>query len=133
MSSANVQLVRRLFEVYNERSFEENRDLMDPDIVWDVSRVELPDGDSYTSRSELRTFVEAWEESFESEHVEVEEIVDAGDQVVVMVKHRGRGKLGGVEVEQRFAMIWTLRKGRAVRVVLYPSLEEALAAARGSA
>jgi ketosteroid isomerase-like protein len=128
MSSENVELVRKLFDVYNDRSFAENADLIDSDIVWDVSRVELPDGASYTGRSELRGFVEAWEEGFESEHVDAEEIVDAGDCVVVMVHHRGRGKISGIEVDQRFAMVWTLRDGRAVRMDIYPTREEALEA-----
>jgi ketosteroid isomerase-like protein len=128
MASDNVELVRRLLEVYNERSFEENAHLIDPDIVWDVTRVQMPDGTSYTGLSELRNFVAAWEEGFEAEHVEAQEIVDAGDRVVVMVHHRGRGKISGVEITQRFAMIWTLHDGRAVRMVMYLTREEALEA-----
>jgi ketosteroid isomerase-like protein len=129
MSSENVELVRKLLNVYNERSFEANMGLIDPDIVWDLSRVELPDGASFTGRSGLRSFVETWEEGFDSEHVEAEEILDAGDRVVAMIHHRGRGKTSGIEVDQRFAMVWTLRGGRAVRMDMYPSREEALEAA----
>jgi ketosteroid isomerase-like protein len=128
MSKENVELVRKLLEVYNERSFEENVDLIDPDIVWDMSRVELPDGTSYTGPWEFRNFFNAWEEGFASEHMEAEEMLDAGDRVVVMVHHRGRGRLSGIEVDQRFAMVWTLRAGRAVRMDMYPTREEALEA-----
>jgi ketosteroid isomerase-like protein len=128
MSSENVRLVRRLLDVYNERSFEENFGLIDPDIVWDVSRVELPDGTSYAGRSELRRFVETWEEGFAWDHVEPQEIVDAGDRVVVVVQHRGRGKISGADTAQSFAMVWTLRGGRAVRMDMYPTREEALEA-----
>jgi ketosteroid isomerase-like protein len=126
--SENVDLVQRLFEVYNERSFEENADLIDPDIVWDVSRVQLPDAATHTGREQLRKFVETWEEGFEAEHVDAQEIVDAGDRVVVMVHHRGRGKISKIEIDQRYAMVWTLRAGRAVRMDMYPSREEALEA-----
>jgi ketosteroid isomerase-like protein len=77
--SRNAALVQRLFDVYNERSFEENFDLIDPDIVWDVSRVQLPDGGSYTGRSEVRGFARAWEEGFESDHVEALEFIEGGD------------------------------------------------------
>jgi ketosteroid isomerase-like protein len=124
-----VELVQKLFDVYNERSFAENIELLDPEIVWDVSRVELPDGASYTGRSELRSFVEAWEEGFESDHVAAQEIVDGGDRVVVSVHHRGRGKISGIEIDQTFAMVWTLRDGRAVRMDMYPTQDEALKAA----
>jgi ketosteroid isomerase-like protein len=128
VSQENVQLVQKLLDVYNERSFGENIELIDPEIVWDLSRVEVPDGSSYTGRSELRGFAEAWEEGFESEHVEAEEILDAGDRVVAMIHHRGRGKSSGIEVDQRFAMVWTLRGGRAVRMDMYPTRDEALEA-----
>jgi ketosteroid isomerase-like protein len=129
MSRENVELVRRLLDVYNERSFVENAELIDPEIVWDVSRVELPDGASYTGRSELRSFADAWEEGFESEQVTAQEIFDAGDRVVVLVRHCGRGKISGIEVDQTFAMVWTLRDGRAVRMDMYPTRDEAVEAA----
>ena len=128
MSQENVELVRKLFDVYNERSFEENFDLIDPDIVWDVSRVQLPDGITFTSRSELRSFVEAWDEGFESDHVAAEEITGRGNRLVVMVRHRGRGRISGAEIDQTFAMVWTLRDGRAVRMEMYPTYDEALEA-----
>src|ERR671937_43196 len=111
MSRNNVELVRRLLEVYNERSFEQNTDLIDPDIVWDMSRVDLPDWQEYTGRSEFLDWRGAWEEGFSSEHMEAEEIIDAGDRVIVMVHHSGHGKLSGIDVDQHFAMVWTLRDG----------------------
>jgi ketosteroid isomerase-like protein len=129
MSQANVELVRKLLDVYNERRFAENNELLDPEIVWDVSRVELPDGASYTGRSELRDFVETWAVGFESEHVEAQEIFAGGDRVVVSVRHRGRGRLSGADVDQTFAMVWTLRDGRAARMDMFPTLDEALEAA----
>ena len=129
MSSENVELVRRLLEVYNEGSFEENMDLIDPGFVWDVSRVQLPDAMTYTGRDELARFRETWSEGFEWEHVEAEDIADAGERIVVMVHHRGRGKISKVDVDQRYAMVWALRGGRAERMDMYPTWEEALEAA----
>jgi ketosteroid isomerase-like protein len=128
MSQENVELVRKLFQVYNERSFREHPELVAPDIVWDMSRVNLPDASSYSGRSEFPDFVEAWDESFAYESLEPREIIDAGDRVVVVVHERGRGKVSGIEVEQTFAMVWTVRSGRAIRMDIYPSLDAALEA-----
>jgi ketosteroid isomerase-like protein len=129
MSQENVELVRKLLDVYNERSFKENRELIDPDMVWDMTRLELPDASSYTGPLEFSDFVETWEQGFASEHMEAKEIVDAGNRVVVMIHHRGHGKLSGIDVEQHFAMVWTLRDGRAVRMEMFRTREEALEAA----
>jgi ketosteroid isomerase-like protein len=128
MSRQNVEVVERLNEVYNERSFAENPDLIDPEIVWDMSRMQIPDSAAYAGPLGLREFVDTWTESFASEQIHVDDIVDEGDQVLVMVHHFGRGKVSGVEVDQRFAMVWTLRNGRAVRMEMYPTREEALEA-----
>jgi ketosteroid isomerase-like protein len=128
MSRENVELVRKLYRVYNERSFAEHPDLVDPDVVWDMSRVALPDATSLTGRAELPEFIDTFERSFAYESMEPREILDAGDRVVVVVHQRGRGKLSGIEVEQTFAMVWTLRDGRAIRMDIYPTLQEALEA-----
>jgi len=128
MSQENVEVVRKLFEVYNERSFVENQDLIDPAMVWDMSRAGLPDATAYTGPSGFLQFVEAWEEGITQERMEAEEIVDSGEWVVVMVSHHGQGKASGIEVGQHFAMVWTVRGGRATRMELYPTREEALEA-----
>jgi ketosteroid isomerase-like protein len=128
MSRANVEVVRRLNDVFNERSFVENADLLDPDIVWDMSRVQVPDGSALTGRLGLLEFLDAWRESFASEHIDADEIVDGGDQVLVTVRHSGRGKVSGIEVDQRYAMLWTLSDGRAVRMEMYLTRDEALEA-----
>jgi ketosteroid isomerase-like protein len=126
MSQENVELVRKLIDVYNERSFTENQDLIEPDIVWDMSRVELPDADSYTGPLEFSDFVEGWQEGFVSEHMSIEETIDVEDRVFVMIRHSGQGQTSGIDIAQTFAMVWTLRGGRAVRMDMYRTREEAL-------
>ena len=128
MSRENVEIVRKLFEVYNERSFVENQDLIDPAMVWDMSRVELPDATAYIGPSGFLQFIQAWEEGITLERMEAEEVVDAGERVVVMVSHHGQDKASGIEVGQHFAMVWTVRGGRATRMELYRTREEALEA-----
>jgi len=131
VSQENVEIVRRLNDVFNERSFVENADLLDPDMVWDMSHVPLPDAAIFTGRLGLLKFLDAWTESFASEHIDAEEILDLGDQVLVMVRHSGQGKVSGIEIDQRFAMLWTLLDGRATRMDMYLTRDEALEAATG--
>ena len=128
MSQENVELVRRLNDVYNKRGFAENSEVLDPEFVWDMSRMEVLESASYTGDEGLRSFFESWAEGFASDQVEAEEIVDAGDRVVVMVHHSGRGMTSGIEVDQRYAMVWTVRDGRAMRMDMYPARAEALKA-----
>jgi ketosteroid isomerase-like protein len=128
MSRENVEAVRRLNEVFNERSFAENADLLDPEITWEMSRVQVPEGTAFTGPLGLLEFLDTWTESFASEHIDAEEIVDGGDQVLVLVRHSGRGKISGIDIDQRYAMVWTLRDGRAIRMEMYLTRDEALEA-----
>ena len=129
MSEENVELVRRMLEVYNEKSFAENLDLIDPEVVWDMSHMEFLEGAAYRGIPGMREFAETWGEGWEFDRVEIEKLVDSGNDVVVWVHHTGRGRGSGIEIDQHFAQVWTLRDGRTAAMVMYPTFEEALAAA----
>jgi ketosteroid isomerase-like protein len=58
------------------------------------------------------------------------ELIDAGEQVIAVLSVRGRGRVSGIELEYRPAGVWTLRQGKVVRVVWFPTRDEALEAAR---
>jgi ketosteroid isomerase-like protein len=130
MESENVELVRKLLHVYNEKSFAANLDLIDPEIVWDMSRMEYLERAVYRGIAGLREFAETWGEGWQFDHVEIGKLVDAGESVVLWVHHTGRGRGSGIEIDQHFAQVWTLRDGRAVGMVMYPTFEEALEAAK---
>jgi ketosteroid isomerase-like protein len=72
-----------------------------------------------------RQLYEAWE-SYEHD---CHELIDAGDDVVSIVTDRGRGRASGAEVEISAYGVWTIRDGKIVRVVWYPTCDEALEAA----
>ena len=55
--------------------------------------------------------------------------LDAGEQVVVATRIRGRGRGSGVEVDQRITLLWGLTDGRVTRVAGYRDRSEALEAA----
>lgn len=70
-------------------------------------------------------------EAFEDE---VQELIDTGEKMISVVTSRGRGRASGVEIEwPGRAGLWTIRDGKIVHVAWFPTREEALEAARGSA
>jgi ketosteroid isomerase-like protein len=61
--------------------------------------------------------------------VEVEELIDAGDDVVVVARIRGQGIASGAEVRSNsFAQVARLRDGKIRRWEIYDSAQEALEA-----
>jgi hypothetical protein len=57
-----------------------------------------------------------WRDSFEDFRMDVEEIIDGGDDVIVMAAPCGTAKDSGAEVRTpTFPLIWTVREGEARR------------------
>ena len=70
-----------------------------------------------------------WLSPWENWRCEAEEFVSAGEFVVVLTRYTGRGKESGVTVDTKGAHLWTMRNGKAVRLVVFSSREKALEAA----
>jgi ketosteroid isomerase-like protein len=66
-----------------------------------------------------------WLEPWATYRTEIEELIDAGDQVLVIGRDYGRRELGAPEVRLTFAASWTIRDGRIVRAEFYPDRAEA--------
>jgi ketosteroid isomerase-like protein len=58
-----------------------------------------------------------------------DELIDAGERVISVVTRHGRGRASGAEVDWPLALVWTIRKGKVIRVVWFPTRAEALEAA----
>ena len=97
MSQENVDLVRRTIGAFNSGDWDASLEYMDEDIEWRAADA-VPDQDSYFGRDGVRAFWTAWTDNFEGFRPEVEEVIDAGDDVVVLTRIRGRGIASGAEV-----------------------------------
>ena len=125
MSKENVEIIRRGFEHWLA-----NGDFRaHPDLVWDVSNLGWPDQQIYLGAEGGMQFNADWADAWDNWEVEVQEYIDAGQRVVVILTQRGRSKSTGIPVDMRFAQVWTLRDGQGVRMQMFASVEEALEAA----
>ena len=123
----DIERLRAGYEAFNRRDLEALMELLDPDVEWVQDQSVAPDADVYRGKEDTARFFETILRDFEHLEFEPEEIIDAGDRVVVVSVARGRGKASGAEVEARFTHVWTLRDGKAVRAVFYADHEKALA------
>ena len=134
MSQENVEIVRKLFEAVARRDTATVLSLYDPDFEWDGSRhrwSELMRGKSvFRGHEELRKWGRNYYEAWENLDDDIEELIDAGDQVISIVTTRARGRASGIDVEwKENAGVWTLQDGKIVRVVWFATRADALEAA----
>ncbi|HZA90232.1 MAG TPA: nuclear transport factor 2 family protein [Solirubrobacterales bacterium] len=129
MSQENVKLVRRAFAAFagsvDEDEFERrfadaNLDrFFDPEVEWvPVSQSLLASG-GYQGYEGIRRFWTEFLSIWEEYAVELQEIVDAGGQVVAVMRMTGRTH--GVDVDELWSSLHTLRNGRIVRVQNFAS------------
>ena len=133
MSRENVEIVRRVYDAVARRDTEGVLALYHPDVEWDGSRVRwaevLPETAQFRGHEELQKFFRMYYEMWESFEDDVQELIDSGDNVVSVVTSRGRGRASGVDVEwEGNSGVWTIRDGKVIRVVWFPSREEAFEA-----
>jgi len=104
------------------------RERLDPDfefhLVWDGRVLHGYEG-TLEWLSDTRG---TWDEYSQ----EIEDIVDLGDDVVVVLRLSARGGASGVPVAQELAVVWTFDDGKAVRARSFSSAEEALEHARSA-
>jgi ketosteroid isomerase-like protein len=83
----------------------------------------------YRGHEGVRSFWRQWLEAWESIEFRLDELIDAGDEIVALLWQVNRGRASGVEVPQgEWAQVWTLRDGRVVRVRAFGDPAEALRA-----
>ena len=130
MSEENVELVRRSFAAYDSGGLDALAEFWHPDIDWravegyidDVGRIRGPEG--------LRQYYRQWEETFDAVRVEIEELTEAGDEVVALLRGVGRMKGSDAEIDIPYAVVISIRDGKIARGREYSTREEALEAAR---
>ena len=128
MSFDNVEAVRHIYGAWEKEGSPVASGLLDPDIEW----VNPPDAVERGTRHGLDSFGTAAEsvaDTFEGVAVDIDEMLDAGDRVVVLATLHGRGRGSGADVERRQGYIWTLRDGKATRFEWFNTPGEALRAA----
>ena len=101
-------------------------DAFDPEVEWAPLEAE---GKVFRGRPGMVSILEAWYEAMEDWHVEPEQIVDAGDSLLLSVRVRARGRSSGVTVEERGYAVFRMRDGRVLRCDEYADVDTAREAA----
>ena len=82
------------------------------------------------SKDAMRAYVQDWIDTFDEFKIEPVELIDVnGDVVVAVLRYGGRAKLSGVETDETFGVVFTIRDGRIARGREYRTRDQALEAA----
>ncbi len=121
MSQQNVEIAKRAMDALNRSNLMVGggdplptlREFCDPDVEWDFSQREIDPEvyHGYEGWSRIaQQFGDAWQELL----MDIEEIIDAGNKVVLFTNMIGLSK-SGIRLSQRVGQVWTFRDGKIVR------------------
>jgi ketosteroid isomerase-like protein len=130
VASSNLELVRQGFVDLNERGVEAMLPLFDPEFEVTTPPGLAAEPDTYRGPEGIRRYFDSFYEAMDEVHFEPTGFDEVGELVVVEVTLRARGRTSGIEAEQHVALVWRLRDGKAIRLDVYASPDEALEAAR---
>ena len=130
MSRKNVDLVKRGFELLNRgdvMALDEFIDeVCDPEAeVKAIGR--LPDVGRVRGRDAIKAWFAELLGTLEM-RLEIDELVDAGDSVVVVVRQIAHGRASGAGLTSRFAFVFRLTDGRFACLEGYHTRKDALEA-----
>ena len=124
MSIENVEIVRRMLDDYVNGEFELALVAFSDDVEWET-RV----GERFRGPEGVAEAVRRWTGAWADFEFDVQELIDAGDCVVMVLRQVGRGKGSGAPVEMTMGWLYTLHDGKIIGVRMFADREEALAAA----
>ena len=126
MSQENVEIVRAVIAALNQGDWEAALKHMDQDFEYDFSRAVGPVRGVF-KLDQMRSFLDEFVGLWETVRFEVDECIEAGEQVAVSFTncHRGRD---GIEIKVRSSNVCTIRDGRIVHLCMYQEWSEALEA-----
>jgi ketosteroid isomerase-like protein len=113
MSQDNVDAVRMAYEAINSG---------DPNRVLEAVHEEmefhepasLPYGGTYRGPEGMGKLFGALAENWDGLHLEIEELLDAGDCVAVRARLQGRSRSTGSEIDEPYIELLRFREGKAV-------------------
>ncbi len=138
MSQENVETIRRAYAAYNAAFGAPNPQeairaslerFFDPEIEFELDPIVSIDRQIYYGIDGVMEFIEGLLQSFEEFRQMPERFIDCGDRVMVFTRIEARGRSSGLDINEQWAHLLTLRDGKIVRLQQFRDRDEGLEAA----
>ena len=128
MSREDVDAVRQVCAHWERGEWGAGGELFDPGLEVVYSTTAFPDAGTYrggrVALDAWRRWLEAWEEF----SMELEDVIEAGEEIVALNRLRGRGMGSGATVDAEVGIIFECHRG-VIRRMVFCDRHEALEAA----
>jgi ketosteroid isomerase-like protein len=121
MSATNIDLIKQIYEHFNKRNYDAVVDSFDGNFEWIAAdNSPLADRSPYRGREVVRDGVfERITAGFTHLEVAIDELIDAGEKIVVLGYYDGNFAVSGKRLYAQLAHVWTIANGKAVKFQQY--------------
>ncbi len=130
MAHENLKIVKDGFEAFNADGVDGILPFIHPDFEATTPPELASEPDTYRGHDGVRRWFDSFYEVMDEIRWEPHGFHEVGDRVVADFTLKARGKTTGLEFGQHAFQVWEFRDGKAIGVDLYPTLDEALEAAK---
>ena len=128
--SRNVEVIRGAYDAFARGDVPAVLASMAPDIVWnEAENFPYADDNPYIGPDAVveGVFTRLGDE-WDYWNLEIQDVMDAGDNVVVLGRYRARHSETGSDLDAQFAHVWWLENGEITRFQQYADTAQTLAA-----
>jgi ketosteroid isomerase-like protein len=127
MSQEHVEAVRGIYRRFGKGDFRASLDLLDPLALF-VLPTGFPDAGTYLGVERITDYTRGFLEPWTQIAIEADDVIDAGESVVVAVCQRGVGGKSGAATEFRYYQVWSFRGHKVIRLENFRERSEAFEA-----
>jgi ketosteroid isomerase-like protein len=130
MSAELVQLVEKGYEAWNSGDRGWVLEHMSPEVEW-ITPPDDPDPGTYHGYQGVESYWAQWRAAVGQLSFKIEELIDAGQSVVVVARRQGRGEHSGLQISDRVIQVFDFEGATCVRVREYYDRDAALSTMQG--
>ena len=125
MNDSNVEVVRRLFELYGSAGMDAALEVLDEQVVIVIPPELSAEPDTYHGHEGALRYFAGFDGMLEGIRYEALELRPEGDHVLAHVRLAGRGVSSGLDVELESVVVHTVADGKVTRIEPFVDLESA--------
>ena len=120
----NATVIEQLIRLWETDRLDDAGELFDPEIEW-LEPPETIGRNVVTGEDAVRASLANWTDQFDSLRVETSEMREDGDRVLHAMTQYARARGSDVEITAELYMVWWFRDGKAKRMEMYNTREQA--------
>jgi ketosteroid isomerase-like protein len=130
MSQENVEAVEDAYKAFADEGLDRFLEHWTDDLDHRSIPGAPDDRGPIHGKDAMRAYVQDWVDTFDEFRLEPVELIDVGGDVIVAVlRYGGRAKLSGIETDETFGVVFTIRDRKIMRGREYTTRQQALEAA----